>query len=195
MTKQEVRETIRQQKRSMAQEEIAELSAKVVARFLASPLYQNADAIYTYVSYNQEVITHDLIRQALLDGKKVAVPKIIEKEMDFYEIHSFSELVSGYQHILEPITNEKANPEKDTSPIMVMPGLAFDQEGHRIGYGGGFYDRYLECRKQIFCKCAFAFSFQVYNHLETKEFDVCVDQIVTPERIYHAECLHSIVKG
>lgn len=190
MTKGEIREQVRMRKRAMSQEEIVQQSKEILALLYETNEYRQADAIYTYVSYNQEVKTHDLICKAIMDGKKVAVPKVCGKEMEFYYIHSLRELQSGYQHILEPVTNEKADLQSEQRPLLLLPGLAFDKQGNRIGYGGGFYDKYLCKQNKTFYTCAMGFLFQLYEHLETEEFDVSADMVITPAGIYHTTCLH-----
>lgn len=191
MTKGEIRDQVRNKKRAMSNEQIKLYSQEIHMHLYETMEYQQADAIYTYVSYNQEVMTHDLICKAVKDGKRVAVPKVCGKEIEFYYIHSLEELQSGYQHILEPVTNVKADPRLEERPLLLLPGLAFDTQGNRIGYGGGFYDRYLCKYSKTFCTCAMGFSFQLYEHLETEQFDVSADMVITPAGVYRAGCLHS----
>lgn len=191
MTKDVIRDEVRKQKRDMTLREIEEESSRILKWLYDSKEYLQADAIYTYVSYNQEVVTHGLIEKALADGKKVAVPKVQGKEMEFYYISSLDDLAVGYQKILEPVTKKLADPKLEKYPLMIQPGLAFDKQGNRIGYGGGFYDRYLAKYSQTFCKCALGFSFQLYEELETESFDISMDMVISPEGIYYAECLHS----
>mgnify|MGYP002530928218 CR=1 FL=1 len=90
--------------------------------------------------------TRELIRGLLAEQKQgrrihVAVPRVAGREMDFYEIHDMTDLQPGYQGILEPA--EYCPKVEATEGMMLLPGLAFDREGHRVGYGGGYYDRYL----------------------------------------------------
>ncbi len=180
MDKITARQMIRKKKRQMSLEEIEEKSKRIIERLIASEVYQKATTLYCYVSYNQEVMTKPLIRHALEAGKNVAVPKVNGKDMEFIYLQSLEELRSGYQGIEEPTGFKIACAN---SVLMLMPGLAFDRKGNRVGYGGGFYDRYLEQYREFnFTKLALAFDFQIMDSLEIEECDKQVDMIITEER-------------
>ena len=142
MDKKELRRSIREQKRAMSEEEIVQRSEALGKLFLESEAYKNAKTIYGYLPYNQEVRTVPMLEQALRDGKRVAVPKCYGDEMKFIFMDDLSKVEKGYANIPEPIADEPI--ADDTTALVLMPGLAFDKEGHRIGYGGGFYDKFLE---------------------------------------------------
>lgn len=175
---------IREKKRQMTLQEIEQKSKVIVDKVASEPCFLEAETLYCYVSYNQEVMTKSLITLALKSGKRVAVPKVIEsetgKEMEFFYLNSLEELISGYQGIEEPDGTEAA---KDNKALMILPGLAFDEDGNRVGYGGGFYDRYLEkYREACFIKAALAFDFQVVKQLDMEPCDQRVDFIITEAR-------------
>lgn len=111
------------------------------------PVYRKADLIGLYASYRRETSTFDIIKNAVSNGKCVAVPKVTDtenKSMDFMRINSLSELDEGYKGIPEPSKAcEKIYPADYQNILMVVPGLCFDLNGCRLGYGGGFYDRFL----------------------------------------------------
>ena len=173
--KAELRKTIRQQKRAMTEEEICTRSQKLCQLFLQSAAYRNAKTIYGYLPYNQEVRTWDLVRQAWLDGKKVAVPKVYGEEMKFIYIADFSQVGTGYCGIPEPLADGPVAEDKEA--LVLMPGLAFDREGHRIGYGGGFYDRFLSAEPSH-PTVALCYEFQVVEDLPVEEFDIPVDTVI-----------------
>lgn len=180
MDKKTARELVRMKKRQMTAEEIEEKSSRILDRLYQEPCFLNANTLYCYVSYNQEVMTKPILELALEAGKRVAVPKVLGKEMEFIYLNSLDELTSGYQGIEEP-TGEEIASEKEV--LMILPGLAFDENGNRVGYGGGFYDRYLDKYKQThFTKLAVAFDFQVMDCLEMEACDKQVDVILTEER-------------
>lgn len=180
MDKKAAREFVRKRKKQMTVEEIKAKSKKILERLLKEPCFLQAETLYCYVSYNQEVMTKPLISQALAMGKKVAVPKVIGEEMEFIYLNSLDELARGYQGIEEPTGTTVAN---EDSVLMILPGLAFDEHGNRVGYGGGFYDRYLNRnRMNHYIKVAVGFDFQVVEHLEMEECDELVDIILTEER-------------
>ena len=175
MDKKELRRQIRERKRAMTEAEIIEKSEKLGSLFAASSLYQNAKTIYGYLPYNQEVRTVPMLEQALRDGKVVAVPKVIGDEMVFIRMDDLTQVEKGYAGIPEPVANGPA--ADDPHALVLMPGLAFDPQGHRIGYGGGFYDRFLASEPEH-PTLALCYDFQMLPHVETEEFDIPVDCVL-----------------
>ena len=175
MDKQELRRCIRAQKRAMTEAEIVEKSEKLGELFAASELYQKAQTIYGYLPYNQEVRTTAMLAQAIADGKRVAVPKCYGSEMRFLWLDDLNAVAPGYSNIPEPIADDPI--ADDETALVLMPGLAFDPQGHRIGYGGGFYDRFLS-QEPGHPTLALCYDFQMVEHLETEEFDIPVDQVL-----------------
>ena len=176
MDKKEMRAIIRAKKRAMTEAQIVSASARLAEQFCRSELYKNAKTIYGYLPYNQEVRTGPMLEQAIRDGKRVAVPKCYGEEMRFIYINDFTaEVAPGYANIPEPIADGPVADDK--TALVLMPGLAFDPQGHRIGYGGGFYDRFL-ANEPDHPTLALCYGFQMVEHLETKEFDIPVDQVL-----------------
>ena len=175
MDKKELRRQIREQKRAMNEEEILARSEALGKLFRASQLYQQAKTIYGYLPYNQEVRTVPMLEQAILDGKQVAVPKVIGDDMVFIYLTDMNQVEKGYAGIPEPIANEPI--ATDETALVLMPGLAFDPQGHRIGYGGGFYDRFLE-NEPNHPTLALCYEFQMLEHLETEAHDIPVDLVL-----------------
>ena len=175
MDKKALRAMIRQKKQSMTLAQIEEKSAVLAALLQSSPLYQNAKTIYGYLPYNQEVRTVPMLAQALAAGKKVAVPKVFGDTMKFIYITDLELTAPGYAGIPEPIAD---TPEADDpTALVLMPGLAFDPQGHRIGYGGGFYDRFLEDEPNH-PTLALCYDFQLLPHLDTEAHDIPVDCVL-----------------
>ena len=175
MNKQELRKKIREQKRAMSPEEIESRSAKLGELFLQSDAYRNARTIYGYLPYNQEVRTVPMLEQALKDGKRVAVPKCYGDEMKFIYMDDLTKVEKGYANIPEPIADGPV--ADDETALVLMPGLAFDPQGHRIGYGGGFYDKFL-AQEPGHPTLALCYEFQMLPCLETEEFDIPVDCVL-----------------
>ena len=175
MDKKELRRSIREQKRAMTEAQIEEKSRKLTQLFLASEAYRNAETIYGYLPYNQEVRTVPLLEQALRDGKRVAVPKCYGDEMRFIFMDDLAKVEKGYANIPEPISD--APIADDKTALVLMPGLAFDPEGHRIGYGGGFYDKFLSAEPDH-PTLALCYDFQLLPKLETEEHDIPVDYVL-----------------
>lgn len=175
MDKKELRSRIRAQKRAMTEAEIAAKSEKLGQLFADSSLYQQAKTIYGYLPYNQEVRTIPMLERALKEGKRVAVPKVVGEEMIFIYMDDLSAVEKGYAGIPEPVADGPA--ADDPHALVLMPGLAFDPQGHRIGYGGGFYDKFLAAEPDH-PTLALCYDFQMLEHLETEEFDIPVDCVL-----------------
>lgn len=175
MDKKALRSQIRDIKRAMTEEQIYMLSEKLAEQFYASALYKSAKTIYGYLPYNQEVRTIPMLERALKDGKAVAVPKVIGDDMVFILMDDLTKVEKGYAGIPEPIENGPI--AQDPNALVLMPGLAFDPDGHRIGYGGGFYDRFLE-KEPNHPTLALCYEFQVFAKLDTEQHDIPVDMVL-----------------
>jgi len=175
MDKQALRKEIREKKRAMTEQQIVDASERLGELFLASDAYKQAKTIYGYLPYNQEVRTVPMLQQALRDGKKVAVPKCYGDEMRFIYLDDLSKVEKGYCGIPEPIDDEPI--AEDKTALVLMPGLAFDPQGHRMGYGGGFYDKFLE-QEPNHPTIALCYDFQMLEHLETEAHDIPVDTVL-----------------
>ena len=175
MDKKALRREIREKKRAMSVEEIEERSARLGELFAQTEAYQKAKTIYGYMPYNQEVRTVPILEQALRDGKKVAVPKVYGDTMNFIYLDDLSQVEKSDMGIPEPVADEPV--AEDKTALVLMPGLAFDKEGHRIGYGGGFYDKFLMAEPNH-PTVALCYEFQMFAHLDTEEFDIPVDLVL-----------------
>ena len=175
MDKKELRRTIRERKRAMTEEEIVSRSEALGVLFAQSEAYKAAKTIYGYLPYNQEVRTVPMLEQALKDGKKVAVPKVYGDEMKFLYLDDLTQVEKGYAGIPEPIADGPV--ADDDTALVLMPGLAFDPQGHRIGYGGGFYDKFLAAEPNH-PTLALCYEFQMLPRLDTEEHDIPVDTVL-----------------
>ncbi len=175
MNKQELRSAIRARKRAMTQEEIQIRSDALCQKFLESDAYRRACTLYGYLPYNQEVRTWPILERAIADGKRVAVPKVYGDEMKFIYLEDLTQVEKGYSGIPEPIADGPV--AEDKTALVLMPGLAFDPQGHRIGYGGGFYDKFLS-REPEHPTLALCYEFQMVEKLETEQFDIPVDEVI-----------------
>lgn len=171
----------------MSVQERAYRSEKIVKCLTSQACYENAQDLLVYVSFRSEVDTIPLIEKALTQGKKVYVPRVAGQEMDFFEIASLLDLEEGFRGIREP----KAHIVQPFSPrrreiLLCMPGTAFDRQCHRIGYGGGFYDRYLEGmlqKTERLHTVALAFSCQILEQIPFAAHDIRPKQIITEKEI------------
>lgn len=158
----------------------SKMTDAIIEQVLKHPAFVQADEIYSYVDYRSEVGTKKLIREALSLHKRVAVPKVHGDDMDFCYIESLDELKKGSYGILEPANNRQVLCPQG---LMLIPGAVFDLTGARIGYGKGYYDRYIS-KYKMEQTMALAFSFQVLDRIPTNEHDRSVRWIVTEEKIY-----------
>lgn len=154
-------------------------SREFTARLIGLPAFLEAEQLLVYADYNHEVMTGFLIEEAWKKGKEVAVPKVVGKDMVFYKLTDWKQLEPGYFGIPEPSYGEIAEWE---DAVMIMPGVAFDNNCHRVGYGGGFYDRYLEKHPKVKTIAA-AFEFQILPEVPTEPTDIAPEMIVTEKQI------------
>lgn len=175
MDKKTLRAEIRAKKRAMTAQEIEEKSAALAKAFYETAEYKNAKTIYGYLPYNQEVRTTQMLAHALADGKQVAVPKVYGDEMKFILLSDLGQVAKGYAGIPEPIADGPV--AADPTALVLMPGLAFDPEGHRLGYGGGFYDKFLAAEPNH-PTLALCYDFQMLPHLDTESYDIPVDRVL-----------------
>lgn len=175
MDKKTLRQKIREQKRAMTSEQIDTASRRLGDLFRSCPQYQNAKTIYGYLPYNQEVRTVPMLEQALRDGKKVAVPKVYGDTMRFIYMTDLSLVSKGFAGIPEPVAD--APVAQDTKALVLMPGLAFTEDGFRMGYGGGFYDKFL-AQEPDHPTVALCYDFQMVDELPTEDYDVPVDLVL-----------------
>lgn len=143
--KKNLRAQYRQYRERMNSEKKSQMDASVLSRFLSLREYERVQTVFTYVSKSIEVDTDALIRSVLRTGKTVAVPLCLPDTlgMKFYEIRSLKELAEGTYGVLEPDPAVSRPVDLYENSLCVVPGLSFDSQGYRLGYGKGYYDRFL----------------------------------------------------
>lgn len=174
MDKQALRAEIRAKKRAMTPAQIEAASGRLAELLFAHPAYQAAKSLYGYLSYNQEVRTAKILQQAQKDGKRVAVPKVFGDEMRFLWLDDLSAVAPGAYNIPEPVADTPV--ADDETALVLMPGLAFTPEGGRLGYGGGFYDRFLA--REPHPTLALCYDFQMVPRLPSQAHDIPVDAVL-----------------
>ena len=175
MDKKELRRQIREKKRAMTEESINAASARLGELFCSCSQYKEAKTIYGYLPYNQEVRTVPMLEQAMKDGKRVAVPKCYGDEMRFIYMDDLSKVEKGYANIPEPIADGPV--ADDPTALVLMPGLAFTEDGKRMGYGGGFYDKFLASEPNH-PTVALCYDFQMVDYIPTEDYDIPVDRVL-----------------
>ncbi len=183
MTKIEQKKNLRKQMLSvrgdLSEAYRIQASKKIWEKIYELPMYQNAETVYLYLSYQSEVDTLQQIARILQDKKKLAVPKVTsERQMTFFYIRGMMDVRSGYRGILEPVTTQEAD---GTEGILLVPGTAFDKKLYRMGYGGGFYDTYMKQHAGL-CRIGMSFACQVVEALPLEDHDERLTGIVTENR-------------
>lgn len=206
MDKKEIRRSILAVRDGIPIEDRARFDYEIKKRVLTHSVYKEAEVILAYASYRSEVDTAALIRQALTDGKYVFAPKVSGDEMEFWQITGTEVLQEGYKGIPEPvesisfpewiagINTGREGYEKTCHVMMWMPGAVFDKDRHRIGYGKGFYDRYLSrmtvLKEKLSCEyrmklhltiAALAYSCQMLGQIPHEPHDIRPDMVITEE--------------
>lgn len=189
ISKEKVRRRALEARDSLEQAWRGENSRIIIKKVLGSEIYQRAKIVLSYSAFRSEVETEELNRDILKCGKKLYLPKTYpeEKKMCFYQVEDLTELKRGYQGIFEP---EEKNPVEflmedgdsgltKQDILMVMPGLTFDENRNRMGYGGGYYDRYLQLYGDKVTSMFIAFYEQKAIVIPAEKCDVKPDYIVT----------------
>lgn len=169
LMKKHIRNTLIEKRRKLAKEYIHEYSMELSKKFFESDIYKNSKIIMSYVSIQGEFETKYINRRILSEGKTLVLPKIYGKGiMKAYQVNSLDELVKNSFGLHEPLEENELLPE-----LIIVPGVAFDKEGNRIGFGGGYYDRYLSDKK--IKTIAFCYEFQIVEEFPVEEHDKAVD--------------------
>lgn len=173
------------EKRSrLSEEEVREKSAKIMSSLFELEDFKKAGFVMFYVDCRNEVMTKDAIEKALSMGKRVAVPKTVKGEgLLAIEIKNLGELSCGVFGILEP-ENDENRIDPGEIDLVVVPGIAFDRRGYRLGYGAGYYDRFLPKLREGVKKIAVAFEMQLVDLLPAEDHDVRMDALLTEKRLY-----------
>jgi 5-formyltetrahydrofolate cyclo-ligase len=178
-----LREQMRARRRQLEPARQAAMSQAIISRLETLPIFQQARVIHAYVAWRNEVDTHDLIRRLLQERRRVAVPKVepATDQLQHYFITDFSELQDGAFGILEPppAPNRLAAPSQ--FDLVLVPGLAFDRAGNRLGMGKGHYDHFLAAVPSP--KIALAYDFQLVEKLPVEAHDQRVNMIITEKNV------------
>lgn len=184
--KREIREEMKRRLSSLSTIEHTRLSHEIAQNVFALKEWKQAETIGITIAVYPELETKFIIEQAWLEGKRVAVPKCMPrtKELDFRYITSFSELETVYFGLQEPVMTMEHAAKEDIS-LLIVPGLAFTRKGYRLGFGGGYYDRFLSDYKGKLL--SLAFELQLMEYLPIESHDIPVSKIITPIHVYNTE--------
>lgn len=180
MPKRSIRSRFLAERKSLPVEVCAELSDEIQQQFIDSGALKTTTCVALYCAVNNEVNTNRVARQVLDEGKTLTFPRIDGNDLDFVEVHDLAELVPGAFGVPEP--KGKTLVPVNELDLVVVPGVAFDRAGHRLGYGRGYYDRALHaCRKRCH-KVGFAYDFQLTDLLPTMEHDQTLSMLITEKQ-------------
>ncbi|KMT23093.1 5-formyltetrahydrofolate cyclo-ligase [Clostridium cylindrosporum] len=179
--KKELRKELIKNRTSMENVEVEKLSALINSYIMEWDKYKEAKAIMSYYSFRNEVLTDELINHSFDEGKTVVLPKSIKEGSKILPciIKSLSELKKENYGIMEPPTDNLL--DRDELDIVFVPGVGFDKRGFRIGYGAGYYDRFLNDYKGI--KVGVCFELQMVEYAYNDEHDIAMDYIITEKGI------------
>lgn len=170
-------------RRSLSREAVEEKSLLIQKLVEGSDFFHRAGSISCYVAKGNEVQTEGLIRRSLELGKRVCVPFVEGMNLGFSELRDFGELAGGTFGILEPRPEYRRVVDGRRVGVVMVPGLVWDDRGQRIGYGRGYYDRYLSTLKPVTAKVGLVFQLQMVERVPTSGNDVRVDFMVTENGI------------
>jgi 5-formyltetrahydrofolate cyclo-ligase len=178
--------------RRNAQENKDELSRQIVARFMALPEYAAARTVMFYVDVRSEVRTRGDLAAALASGKRIVVPWCNDDgELELFHLESMEELQTGMYKILEPRPELRTVAAKQVSveklDLIMVPGVAFDRRGARMGHGKGYYDKLLEHARSDTPLVALAFERQLFPEIPVAEHDIFMDKLITEAGVYEGQ--------
>lgn len=181
--KDEIREDIRKRRRCLEEFKKKELDEKIIRNLLSSAEWKKANTVLLYISNSNEINTLPLIKESFA-SKTIVVPKthIISTNLTLHKISGFQDLMEGNHNLMEPASETKIlSPSK--VDLAIIPGIAFDKKGNRIGYGKGYYDR---LNKKLKCnKISLAYNFQIIDNIPAQAHDTPIDIIITENQIIH----------
>ncbi|WP_335869373.1 5-formyltetrahydrofolate cyclo-ligase [Bacillus sp. 2205SS5-2] len=187
LEKAEIRKMMKQRLHSIHRLEYEQKSFEGAQRLYETCQWKQAQTIGITISHVPEIDTWQLIRKAWIEGKTVCVPKCHHdsRRLDFYAIESFEQLENKYLHLFEPNPVQTNAMNKEKISLLVVPGLAYSIKGFRIGFGGGYYDRFLKDYQGE--TISLAFQEQILANIPKDKYDLPVQKLITPAKVYLCE--------
>jgi 5-formyltetrahydrofolate cyclo-ligase len=193
MEPENLKQTIRQQAHAnrQAQENKEALSQVICEKFAGLPEFAAAGCVMVYIDVRSEVRTRHYLPTLLKSGKRIVVPYCVEGDLELFLLENMDELAIGMYKILEPKPELRHRPGKQVDvkeiDLIMVPGVAFDARGARMGHGFGYYDKLLEHAREDTPLVALAFECQLFPEIPTQAHDIFMDKIVTQRDIYHGK--------
>jgi 5-formyltetrahydrofolate cyclo-ligase len=174
-----------------AQPDKEDVSKVICQRLIDSPEYQKARVVMWYVDVRSEVRTRYSLPDALTHGKKIVVPYCVDGELELFHLENMDELAIGMYRILEPKTELRTvagkKPPVEELDLVVVPGVAFDRRGARMGHGFGYYDKLLHKARKDTPLVALAFECQLFDEIPTEGHDIFMDRLITEKTVYQGK--------
>jgi len=186
--KDKLRKELMKVKNNLSKSEVLKKSNLIKKRLFKMNEFKQASTIQFYISYDNEVHTHDMIKESMSNRKKIVVP-VTDKEkkkLILSELKNWNDLTHGAYNILEPRRERMIEVSLDSIDLILVPGIGFDKHGYRIGHGGGYYDKLLESATAQ--SIGLAFHLQIIDKINVEEHDVPVHKIVTEKEVIY--CKH-----
>ncbi|WP_138415783.1 5-formyltetrahydrofolate cyclo-ligase [Aquibacillus sediminis] len=186
-TKAEYRNKMKKQLKQLSIKKKTQIEQRLSSQLFATEAWKEADVIGITISQKHEWNTKNIIEKAWSMNKVICVPKCYPKEskLEFYQLDSFDQLESVYFNLFEPIPEQERRIDKNQVDLMIVPGLVFDPSGFRIGYGGGYYDRYLADFGGT--TLSLASTMQIIDTVPADDYDISVDHVLTETGLLHKE--------
>ncbi len=181
--KNKVRRELMKLRKNLSKYEVLQKSNKIKNRLFKMKEFKQASTIMFYVSYDNEVYTHEMIKDCIANKKNVVVPIVDKKnkKLILSKLGSWDDLRPGAYNILEPKKEKIKEISIDELDLIIVPGVGYDEQGNRIGHGKGYYDNLL--KNSIALTIGLAFEFQIIKKIPIEKHDVTINKIVTEERI------------
>jgi len=187
--KQEIRKELLAARANLPISYMIKIDKKIIQMLLSLPEYKASEMIFCFIGVRNEIDTMPFINAAMQAGKCVCAPRCIDNEtMEARVISGFNDLERGMYGLMEP-NNRCRTIEPAEIDLAIIPCLACDAEGHRIGYGGGYYDKYMADKR--FCKAVLCREQDIIDNAPVDSYDVTVDIVITEKQIYRRKATGS----
>ncbi len=181
-SKQEIREMVRQKREALSPREATLKSSCIAEILLDFPRFKKAGIVGAFAAIRNEPDLRRMLERVMTQ-KKICFPVVEEnEELEFYQINNYQELRAGNYEIPEPDKAVAQKMTKESFEVVLVPGIAFDANGYRIGYGKGYYDKFLAGIKAI--KIGIAYDFQIVQAVPFEEHDLSMDYIITEKKVF-----------
>lgn len=185
-SKKKLRKQIQAERDALVPAERKKRSKIIAGKFFLTENYRNSKSLLLYYPFRSEIDTTIIIKRALGDGKKVILPRVGPGGLELFFIGDLSiQLEKGSYGIMEPVPGSCITAKLTDIDLIVVPGVGFDKNLNRLGYGGGFYDRLLQKITTEVKKISLCFEMQISEKIPVSEHDIKVDLLITESNTYH----------